>query len=67
MKVELLRHGLGFVGPTPLQDAGLEQHIGMVRIANVPLHCRMMSPALLNPEAIVRSVMPVIPSRPQAT
>jgi len=59
--VELLRHRLGFVDSDPAQDADLEQHIGTVRIANVPLHRWMMSPALLNPEAIVRSVMRVIP------
>jgi protein SCO1/2 len=59
--VELLRHRLGFVDSDPVQDADLEQHIGTVRIANVPLHRWMMSPALLNPEAIVRSVMRVIP------
>jgi protein SCO1/2 len=59
--VELLRHRLGFVDSDPEQDADLEQHIGTVRIANVPLHRWMMSPALLDPEAIVRSVMRVIP------
>ena len=59
--VELLRHRLGFVDSDPVQDADLEQHIGTVRIANVPLHRWMMSPALLDPEAIVRSVMRVIP------
>ena len=59
--IELLRHRLGFVDSDPVQDADLEQHIGTVRIANVPLHRWMMSPALLNPEAIVRSVMRVIP------
>ncbi len=59
--VELLRHRLGFVDSDPVQDADLEQHIGTVRIANVPLHRWMMSPALLDPEAIVRSIMRVIP------
>jgi protein SCO1 len=64
--VELLRHRLGFVDSDPVQDADLEQHIGTVRIANVPLHRWMMSPALLEPEAIVRTVMRVIPRRPIA-
>jgi protein SCO1/2 len=65
--VELLRHRLGFVDSDPEQDADLEQHIGTVRIANVPLHRWMMSPALLDPEAIVRSVMRVIPGSLRAT
>jgi hypothetical protein len=38
-----------------------------VRIANVPLHRWMMSPALLAPEAIVRSVMRVIPGSTRAS
>jgi protein SCO1 len=65
--VEVLRHRLGFVDSDPVQDADLEQHIGTVRIANVPLHRWMMSPALLDPEAIVRSVMRVIPGSLKAT
>jgi protein SCO1/2 len=59
--VELLRYRLGFVDSDPVQDADPDQHIGTVRIANVPLHRWMMSPALLAPEAIVRSLMRVIP------
>jgi protein SCO1/2 len=65
--VEVLRHRLGFVDSDPVQDADLEQHIGTVRIANVPLHRWMMSPALLDPEAIVRSVMRVIPGSQRGT
>jgi protein SCO1 len=64
--VELLRHRLGFVDSDPAQDADLEEHIGTVRIANVPLHRWAMSPALLNPEALVRSVMRVIPGSQRA-
>ena len=59
--IELLRHRLGFVDSDPLQDADLEQHLGTVRIANVPKHRWIMSPALLNPAAIVRAVKRVIP------
>ncbi len=65
--VEVLRQRLGFVDSDPVQDADLEQHIGTVRIANVPLHRWMMSPALLAPEAIVRSVMRVIPGSLRTT
>ena len=59
--IELLRHRLGFVDSDPLQDADLEQHLGTVRIANEPMHRWIMSPALVNPAAIVRSVKRVIP------
>jgi protein SCO1/2 len=59
--IELLRHRLGFVDSDPAQDADLEQHLGTVRIANEPLHRWIMSPALLNPAAIVRAVKRVIP------
>ena len=59
--IELLRHRLGFVDSDPDQDADLEQHLGTVRIANVPMHRWIMSPALLDPAAIVRAVKRVIP------
>jgi protein SCO1/2 len=59
--IELLRHRLGFVDSDRAQDADLEQHLGTVRIANVPMHRWTMSPALLNPAAIVRAVKRVIP------
>jgi protein SCO1/2 len=59
--IELLRHRLGFVDSNPAQDADLEQHIGTVRIANEPMHRWAMSPALLNPIALVRAVKRVIP------
>jgi protein SCO1/2 len=59
--IELLRHRLGFVDISPELDADLEQHIGTVRIANVPMHRWMMSPALVSPAALVRSVKRVIP------
>jgi protein SCO1/2 len=59
--IELLRHRLGFVDSDPVQDADLEQHLGTVRIANVPMHRWVMQPALTNPEVIVRSVKRVIP------
>jgi protein SCO1/2 len=59
--IELLRHRLGFVDSDAATDADLEQHIGAVRIANEPLHRWAMSPALLNPAALVRAVNRVIP------
>ena len=59
--IEILRHRLGFVDLDPAEDADLEQHIGTVRIANEPMHRWVMSPALLNPPAIVRAVNRVIP------
>ena len=59
--IELLRHRLGFVDSDLLQDADLEQHLGTVRIANEPMHRWIMTPALLNPAAILRSVKRVIP------
>jgi protein SCO1/2 len=59
--IELLRHRLGFVDSDPVQDADPEQHIGTVRIANEPLHRWAMCPALVNPSALVRTVMRVIP------
>lgn len=59
--IETLRFRLGFVDSDPVQDADPEQHIGTVRIANVPLHRWVMSPALANPEVLVRTVGRVIP------
>ena len=59
--IDLLRHRLGFVDSDPAQDADPEQHLGTVRIANEPLHRWIMTPALLNPAAIVRAVKRVIP------
>jgi protein SCO1 len=59
--IELLRQRLGFVDIDPVVDADPEQHLGTVRIANEPMHRWAMSPALLNPEALVRAVNRVIP------
>jgi protein SCO1/2 len=59
--IELLRHRLGFVDSDPAEDNDLEQHIGTVRIANEPMHRWTMSPALLEPAALVRAVKRVIP------
>jgi protein SCO1/2 len=59
--IEILRHRLGFVDSDPAQDADLEQHIGTVRLANEPMHRWAMSPALLDPTALVRALMRVIP------
>jgi protein SCO1 len=52
--VELLRHRLGFVDIDPVADADPEQHLGTVRIANEPMHRWAISPAPLNPAALVR-------------
>jgi protein SCO1 len=59
--IELLRHRLGFVDSDKVEDADPEQHIGTVRIANEPMHRWAMSPALVNPAALVRTVKRVIP------
>ena len=59
--IELLRRRLGFVDSDPVTDADLEQHLGTVRIGNVPKNRWAMSPSLLNPTAIVRTVKRVIP------
>ena len=59
--IELLRHRLGFVDSDPVEDADPEQHIGTVRITNEPMHRWAMSPALVNPPALVRTVKRVIP------
>jgi protein SCO1 len=59
--MELLRERLGFKDSDPVQDANLTEHIGTVRIGNEPLHRWIMAAGLANPEAIVRSVMRVIP------
>jgi len=59
--IELLRHRLGFVDSDPVQDTNLEEHIGTVRMANVPMHRWAMSPALLNPPALIRALKRVIP------
>lgn len=61
--IELLRHRLGFVDADPAQDADPEQHIGMVRIANEPMHRWAMSPALLEPAALVQAIKRVIPEK----
>jgi protein SCO1/2 len=60
-EIEVLRHRLGFADSDPVEDADPEQHIGTVRIANEPMHRWAMSPALLNPAALVRAVNRVIP------
>jgi protein SCO1/2 len=59
--IELLRHRLGFVDSDPVEDADPEQHIGTVRITNEPMHRWAMSPALVNPAAMIRTVKRVIP------
>jgi protein SCO1/2 len=59
--IELLRHRLGFDDITPAIDADPEQHIGTVRITNEPMHRWAMSPALVSPAALVRTVKRVIP------
>ena len=59
--IDLLRHRLGFVDSDPVEDADPEQHIGTVRITNEPMHRWAMSPALVNPTALVRTVKRVIP------
>ena len=60
-EIDVLRHRLGFADSDPVEDADPEQHIGTVRIANEPMHRWAMSPALLNPPAMVRAVNRVVP------
>ena len=60
-EIDVLRHRLGFADSDPVEDADPEQHIGTVRIANVPMHRWAMSPALINPPAMVRAVDRVVP------
>src|SRR5471032_54369 len=60
--IELLRRRLGFADSDPLQDADLEQHIGIVRIGNEPLNRWIMAPALLRPEAFVQNIRLVGPA-----
>jgi protein SCO1/2 len=59
--IELLRHRLGFVDSDKVEDADPDQHVGTVRITNEPMHRWAMSPALLNPAAMIRAVKRVIP------
>ena len=59
--IELLRHRLGFVDSDKVEDADPDQHVGTVRIANEPMHRWAMSPALLNPAAMIRALKRVIP------
>jgi protein SCO1/2 len=59
--IDILRHRLGFVSSDKIEDADPEQHIGTVRIANEPMHRWAMSPALVNPPALVRAVNRVVP------
>ena len=60
--VELLRARLGFVDSDPREDADPDEHTGTVRIGNEPLHRWIMAPGLANPDAIVRSVLRVLPA-----
>ena len=55
--VELLRRKLGFVDPDPLVDRDLGQHIGIVKFGIEKLDRWAGSPALTNPESIVRSIL----------
>jgi protein SCO1/2 len=60
--IELLRRRLGFADSDPVQDADLEQHIGIVRIGNEPLNRWVMAAALLRPEAFIQNIGLVIPA-----
>ena len=60
--VELLRARLGFVDSDPREDADPDEHTGTVRIGNEPLHRWVMAPGLANPQAIVRTVLRVLPA-----
>jgi protein SCO1/2 len=60
--IELLRRRLGFADSDPLQDAELDQHIGIVRIGNEPLNRWAMAPALLRPAAFIQNIRLVTPA-----
>ncbi len=60
--IELLRRRLGFADSDPVEDADLEQHIGIVRIGNEPLNRWIMAAALLRPESLIQNLRQVIPS-----
>jgi protein SCO1/2 len=60
--IETLRRRLGFVDSDPVQDADLDQHIGIVRIGNEPLNRWVMAPALLRPEAFIQNLRLVTPA-----
>ena len=59
--IELLRRRLGFADSDPVQDADLEQHIGIVRIGNEPLNRWVMTAALSRPESIIQNIRLVAP------
>ncbi len=59
--IELLRRRLGFSDSDPVQDADLEQHIGIVRIGNEPLNRWVMTAALSRPESILQNIRLVVP------
>jgi len=60
-EIETLRRRLGFADSDPVQDADLEQHIGIVRIGNEPLNRWVMAAALLRPEAFIQNIRLVGP------
>ena len=60
--IELLRRRLGFADSDPVEDADLEQHIGIVRIGNEPLNRWITAAALLRPKPLIQNLRQVIPS-----
>jgi protein SCO1/2 len=59
--VDLLRRRLGFADSNPVQDADLEQHIGILRIGNEPLNRWVMAAALSRPAALMQNIRLVTP------
>jgi len=48
--------GSAIADSDPVQDADLEQHIGIVRIGNEPLNRWIMAAALLRPESLIQNL-----------
>lgn len=55
-EVDIVRKTLGFVDPDPAIDGSLERHTGMLRIGNAGIDRWSMTPSLLRPEQIARSI-----------
>ncbi len=54
--VDIVRKSLGFVDADPAVDQLLERHTGMLRIGNAGIDRWSMSPSLLRPQQIVKSI-----------
>ncbi len=55
--VDHLRRSLGFAYPDPVEDADVNNHIGMVRYGVEPLTRWAACPGMANPEHIAKSIL----------